>query len=224
MIIPAGMLSVKVIPLSGVPFGFTNRMLIVDAEPPKTVSGLKPLTTPIERLARPETVKFDARALEGTRFSLFVIFAGGMVLVYVPGIAPVTKTLIRQRVPARMVPLVREMEVAPVMAVNTAPAPQPLVEAGVELLIVTLGGRLSTIEKFVRFVSPGAKMSILKRELPPGVIVEGENVFIPVSSDPAIETLAFAGRRFVAPWLVVIALAGIVFVNVPLADPAGAVT
>ena len=77
--------------------------------------------------------------------------------------------------------MVREMEVAPVTAVNTAPAPQPLVDAGVELLIVILGGRLSTIEKFVRALSPGAKMSTRSRVLPPGLIVVGENDFIPVT-------------------------------------------
>jgi hypothetical protein len=51
----------------------------------------------------------------------------------------------------------------------------------VELLTVTPAGRLSVIEKLVRFVSLGAKISILNRELPPTAMEEGENDFIPAS-------------------------------------------
>jgi len=65
----------------------------------------------------------------------------------------------------------------------------------VELLTVTPAGSLSVTEKFVRFVSLGAKLSILNRELPPTTMEEGENDFIPVSLVPLTITLAFAGRR-----------------------------
>lgn len=50
MIIPAGMLSVNAMPVRAALFGLTNWTLKVDAEPPKTVKGLKPFTTPIVRL------------------------------------------------------------------------------------------------------------------------------------------------------------------------------
>lgn len=46
--IPVGILSVKLIPFSDELFGLINKMLIVEAEPPKTVRGLKPFTTAIE--------------------------------------------------------------------------------------------------------------------------------------------------------------------------------
>lgn len=65
-------------------------MLIVEEEPPKTVSGSKPLTKAIERPTTLLIVKLEVRAFVGARFSLFVIFVGGMVLVYRPGVVPVT--------------------------------------------------------------------------------------------------------------------------------------
>ena len=97
--------------------------------------------------------------------------------------------------------MVNETEVAPVGAVNTSGgvAPQPVIAGGVELLIVTPAGRLSVIEKLVRFVSLGAKRSILNRELPPNAIEEGENDFIPATSVPLTVTLAFAGRKLPTP-------------------------
>lgn len=97
--------------------------------------------------------------------------------------------------------MVRETEVAPVVAVSTrgGVAPQPFVDGGVELLTVKPAGRLSVIEKFVRSVSPGAKISILNLELPPAAILEGENDFIPVTSAPAIVTVAVTGRRLPTP-------------------------
>jgi len=78
-------------------------------------------------------------------------------------------------------------------------APQPLVAGAVELLTVKPVGRLSVTEKLVRFVSPGANISILSLELLPSAILEGENDFIPVTSAPAIVTLAVAGRTLVTP-------------------------
>jgi len=122
------------------------------------------------------------------------------------------------------------MEVAPVFAVNTAPAPQPLIVAGVglpaasTLLTVTPAGSGSVTAKFVRFVSPGSKISIRSRELPPGTIVEGEKDLIPVTWDPATVTDPFAGTILVAPWSVLMALARIVFVSVAVGEPGGAVT
>ena len=52
--------------------------------------------------------------------------------------------------------MVKEIEVAPVGAFSEAEAPQPLMAAGEELLIVTPAGRSSVSVKFVRFVSLGA--------------------------------------------------------------------
>lgn len=198
-IIPLGISSVKAIPVSGILPGLINWTLIVEAEPPKTVKGSKPLTRSMAGAPPPVTVKLEVRLLVGTRFSLSVMFAGGMVLVNVPDVLPVTKTSILQRWPARIKPPVREIEVAPVGAFSAAAAPQPLTAGGVELLTVTPAGRLSVTEKFVRFVSLGAKISILNRELPPAGIVEGENDFVPATSVPVIVTLALAGSRFPIP-------------------------
>ena len=97
--------------------------------------------------------------------------------------------------------MVRETEVAPVGAVSTSGGigPQPLMAGAVELLTVRPAGRLSVIEKFVRSVSPGAKMSILSLEFPPVAIDEGENDLMPVTSTPATFTTAVAGRTLVTP-------------------------
>ena len=86
-------------------------------------------------------------------------------------------------------------------AVNTSGGvgPQPVIAGGVELLIATPAGRLSVTEKFVRFVSFGAKISILNRELPPNAMEEGENDFNPATSVPLIVTVAFAGRELPTP-------------------------
>ena len=139
----------------------------VDKPPGLTVGGVKAFDT--ERFSVPFTVKLSVRLPAGSRFSLFEILAGVMILVTVPGVLLVTQTSIRQRAPARMVPPVRDIDVAPVLAVSTrgGVAPQPLIAGGVAtpaeftLVIVTPNGRLSVMEKFVRFVSAGAKRSIL---------------------------------------------------------------
>jgi len=125
-----------------------------------------------------------------------------------------------------MTPPVNEMEVAPVGAVNTngGVGPQSVIAGGVELLTVTPAGRLSLIETFVRFVSVGAKMSILNLEVPPASIVEGENDLMPAISVLVTTTFAFAGRRLPTPWFVVIPPAEIVFLKVPADVPDGAVT
>lgn len=71
-------------------------------------------------------------------------------------------------------------------AVSTDEAPQLLCAAGDELLMVTFGGRLSTMVKFVRFVSAGAEILILNLEFPPGAIVAGENdLFAETPAPPA---------------------------------------
>jgi hypothetical protein len=111
----------------------------------------------------------------------------------------VTYTSILQRWLARISPFVKETVVAPLGASSTAAAPQPVTVGEVELLTVTPAGRLSVSEKFVRFVSLGAKISILNRELPAMKMEEGENDFIPATSVPLTITLAFAGRKLPTP-------------------------
>ena len=78
-------------------------------------------------------------------------------------------------------------------------APQPVVAGGVELLTETPVGRLSVIEKFVRFVSLGAKMSILNLELPPAGMEEGENDLIADTFVPMTVTLEFAASKLPTP-------------------------
>lgn len=119
-----------------------------------------------------------------------------------------------------------EIESAPVVAFNTrgGVGPQPEVTGDVELLTVTPPGRSSVNPKFVRFVSPGATISILSLALPPAAIVAGENDLIAVISDPLTARVARAENKFPTPCAVVNAPAGMVFVNVPEAVPAGAVT
>ena len=89
-IIPFGMLSVNAMPVSATVPGLINWILIVEAEPPKTVNGSKPFTTAIDKLPPPVTVKLEVRSFVGARFSVLVIFAGGIVLVCKPSVLPVT--------------------------------------------------------------------------------------------------------------------------------------
>src|SRR6266496_5772837 len=50
MIIPVGIVSVKATPSMTTLLGFTNSTLNVEGEPPKTVKGSNPFTTPIDKL------------------------------------------------------------------------------------------------------------------------------------------------------------------------------
>jgi hypothetical protein len=172
------------------------------------------------------TVKLAVRSVGRVRFSVFVTLAGGIVLECKPIVVLVTYTSIRQRCPARIKPPVKEMEVAPVGAVNTkgGVGPQPVSAGGAELLIVIPAGKLSVIEAFVRLVSLGAKISTLSLEFPPASIVEGEKDLIPATSVLVTTTLAFTARKLPTPWSVVSPPAGIVFLMLPEAVPDGTVT
>ncbi len=92
------------------------------------------------------------------------------------------------------------MVVPPVGALRVPPIHCGLLVAGVAtpaaftLLIVRPAGRSSVTEKFVRFVSPGAKRSIRNLELLPAWIVEAENDLVPTISVPVILTVVFAGN------------------------------
>ena len=225
-IIPLGILSVNAMPVNATVPGLINWILIVEAAPPKTVNGSKPLTKVIDKLLLPVTVNVEVRSPAGTRFSVFVIFAGEIVLVYNPSALLVTYTSILQRCPAGIKPFVRETEVAPVGPLNTSGGvgPQPVIVGGRELLTMTPAGRLSVTEKFVRLVSLGAKISILNLELPPTTMEDGENDFIPSTSVPLTVTVALTGDKRPIPWEVVKSVVSMVFVKRPEDVPAGTVT
>lgn len=89
-IIPSGILSVNAMPDSATVPGLSNSILIVEAEPPKTVNGLKPFTMAMDLLLELTTVKLALRSVVSVRFSLFVMFAGEIVFVCSPSILPVT--------------------------------------------------------------------------------------------------------------------------------------
>ncbi len=89
-IIPFGILSVNEMPDSATEPGLSNSILIVEADPPKTVNGLKPFTIAMDLLLPLATVKLALRSVVSVRFSLFVMFAGEIVLVCRPSILPVT--------------------------------------------------------------------------------------------------------------------------------------
>jgi hypothetical protein len=156
------------------------------------------------------------------------MFDGRIVLTYgVPGgvgVLLVTYTSIRQRCPARIVPPVKEMEVAPVPALREAAGPQPVTAAGVELLTLTPVGKGSVTEKFVRSVSLGAMISIRSLELPPTGMEDGEKDFTPVTSVPLTVTFAVAAVRLPTPCAVVSKPGPIRLVSVPEAVPVGTVT
>ena len=109
--------------------------------------------------------------------------------------------MIWQVVPAGIVAPDNVMEIAPVTAVSTDEAPQLFSVAGAELLMVTFGGRLSTMAKFVRFVSAGADILILNLEFPPGAMVVGENDLLAEIPVPTVYTAicAEAANPFVMP-------------------------
>ena len=69
----------------------------------------------------------------------------------------------------------------PVAAAVRVPAPHPLREAAVELLMVTFAGRISVTEKLVRSSSSGARKEILRRELEPAKMEAGENDLLAVT-------------------------------------------
>jgi hypothetical protein len=80
-VVSVGMLSVNEMFVRVTFPGLISSRLMVEAEPPKTVNGSKPLTRSIARALAASTVRFATRLLVGTRFSLFEILEGGMVLV-----------------------------------------------------------------------------------------------------------------------------------------------
>jgi hypothetical protein len=92
------------------------------------------------------------------------------------------------------------------------------------LLTVIPAGRLSSSEKFVRFVSVGALIMILNLALPPAAMDEGEKDLDASRSVPSTVTVVVAGRKFPMPWSVVNCPGGIRLVNVPDGVPAGTVT
>ena len=65
-------------------------MLMVEAEPPNTVNGLKPFTRSMDKLPIPLTVKLEVRLPAGARFSVLVMLEGGIVFVCTPGVLLVT--------------------------------------------------------------------------------------------------------------------------------------
>lgn len=67
------------------------------------------------------------------------------------------------------------------------------------MLTITPAGKLSVTAKFVRFVSLGAKKSILNLEFPPTGMLEGKKDFIPETSVPLTVTVALAGERLPTP-------------------------
>ena len=89
-IMPAGILSVNSMPANAIVPGFSNSILMVEEEPPKTVNGLKPFTIAMDLLLELITVKLALRSVVRVRFSLFVMFAGEIVLVCRPSMLPVT--------------------------------------------------------------------------------------------------------------------------------------
>ena len=86
-----------------------------------------------------------------------------------------------------MVPFVKVMLVAPVVAVNTAEGPQfAETVAGAELLMVTPVGRLSTSEKFVSVWSGGAVMVMVRRVFCPCSMIGGLKLFAAPTPVPAV--------------------------------------
>ena len=133
--------------------------------------------------------------------------------------------------------MARVTEVPPVVAVRTRGGvePHPLIAGddgapvALTFVIVTPAGRLSVIEKFVRFVSVGAKRSIRNLVFWPALIGSTENdLTLPVIPVPIEYTLTFAAAEtaLVAPgWLVMVtAPGGITFEYVAAVALAGVVT
>lgn len=84
-IIPEGMVSVKLIPVNTTLLGLTNCTLKVEAEPPNTVRGLNPFTTPIEMVPMIRFALAGARELIGVPvdWMVAVTLVVGIVLVLV---------------------------------------------------------------------------------------------------------------------------------------------
>ncbi len=78
---PVGITSEKPMPVSGTDPGLFNWMLILEADPPKTVNGSNPFTSAMEKLPPLVTVKVEDTFPTGERPSVLVKFVGGIVFV-----------------------------------------------------------------------------------------------------------------------------------------------
>jgi hypothetical protein len=139
------------------------------------------------------------------------------VFVYTtPGVLPVelvTYTVITQGVPRVTVPPVKEIVLAPVR-LESVPAPHPLADAPVELLIVIPTGRASVIENKVKSVSAGALIVIANAEFAPINILVGVKVFVAEAPWPTgyTDTFALELPTFFGPSAVVKSPGAMVFV------------
>ena len=109
--------------------------------------------------------------------SSFLMFDGGIIFVYVPGIELVTLTAIVQVRVAAIDPPVQVNWVPPAVAVSVPPTQYVLFAAFGVAAITTPTGRASVIEKLLREVSPGAVNEMLNRDTPPRAMEAGEKLF-----------------------------------------------
>src|ERR1700677_4563769 len=141
-----------------------------------------------------------------------------IVFVYVPGTVPVTLTVIVHVPLIAIAPPARVTVEPPAVAV--AVPPQVVAAFGVAAT-VTFAGSVSVTPTAVSGTVVVAVFSnvIVRTEVPPGAITIGENAFV-IPTPETLPTLssAVAGAALVAPWFVVIAPAGIVFVQMPGAE------
>ena len=127
MIMPAGMASVKAIPVRRALLGLVSWTLRVDTEPPYTSRGEKALFTVMDKAAMESCAWACARGEMGTPARLALTFDVGIVLVRVPVAPfPCTSTLMVQ-IPAMVptcagtIPPVSVIELAPASAVRLPP-------------------------------------------------------------------------------------------------------
>ena len=186
MIIPAGIVSVNPIPVRGALSGLRSSMLIVEAEPPNTVNGLKALFTTIWRLP---IVRLAVAAATGLMTvaepsTVPLTFAMGMVLVRVAEVPrPCTSTLMVQ-IPgtlptwAGIVPPVRVINCVFATAVRVPP--QVVVALGTAAINTPLAGGVppmvvseSVTETFTNCVAMLLVSVIVRRESPLGFTIGG---------------------------------------------------
>lgn len=183
---PSGIVSVKPTPVKTVLFGLTNCTLIMDEEPPNTVSGAKPFTTPREsgvifKIALASatgrmTVPSPERVPE--TFSLLTVLVRSVaalageaitstLMVQMPGTPPTC---------AGMVPLASEMVCWPAVTLTSLTLPQVELLTGPAATVISVPPmvlRLSVSETPVTgtvFVFDNVIVSV---DFPPGLTVPG---------------------------------------------------
>jgi hypothetical protein len=210
----AGSVSVNAMPVSATALAAVFATVIVKTDVPPTVIGvgLNALVS-VRFGALTASVAVAAAALVAP--CVLVSALAGIVFSQLPGVELVTLTLIVQLAPAPTLPPVSARLDPPAVA-DAEPLPHVVAAFGV-LPIVTFAGKLSVKATPVSATALAAVLAsvTVRTDVPPTVIGVGLNALVNVTSGALTTSVAVAAAALVAPCVLVSALAGIVFSQLP---------